>query len=380
MIRPLEGITVLEFGHLLSCPSAGLRLADLGARVIKIEPPGGESGRELYSSRLKIDGESAFIQAINRNKESIILNLKTEQDYKRAVKLIESSDVVIHNFRPGVMDRLGLDYESSKGINPGIIYGEITGFGNEGPWKDSIGQDLTVQALSGLTWHSGNKNDGPVPMGIAIADILAGAQLVQGILACIIRNDISSGGGLVQVSMMESILDFQFEPLTLFLNDGGEEVERTVLSNAHPLVGAPYGIYQTADGYIALAMGSVITLAELLDCPGLLVYTDPSGWFSKRDEIKTILAEHLKTQPTEKWLSVLEPADYWCADVLDWNRLFASEGFKALNMIQTVINRSSVAFRTTRCPLRIDGEILTSGKGAPTAGEDTDSLTEEFDL
>ena len=253
MIKPLDGLTILEFGHLLSCPSAGLRLSDLGARVIKIEPPGGEIGRKLYSSKLKIDGESAFFQAINRNKESVTLDLKTSEGYNHALNLVKKADVIIHNFRPGVMKRLKLDYETVKNINQKIVYGEINGFGDEGPWKDNPGQDLIVQALSGLTWHSGNKNDGPVPMGIALVDIFTGAQLVQGVLACILRND--KNGGLVQVSMLESALDFQFEPLTLYFNDGGEEVERTEVSNAHPLVGAPYGIYTTKDGYIAPCYG-----------------------------------------------------------------------------------------------------------------------------
>jgi crotonobetainyl-CoA:carnitine CoA-transferase CaiB-like acyl-CoA transferase len=182
----------------------------------------------------------------------------------------------------------------------------------------------------------------------------------------------------VEVSLLESILDLQFEVLTTYLNDGGHLPRRSSINNAHAYLGAPYGIYSTANGYLALAMGSVTRLGELLGCPPLLAYTDPALLFSRRDEIKAILVEHLKTQTTEHWLEILEAHDVWCADVLTWQQLFEHEAFKVLNMTQTVSRGQGIAMETTRCPIRIDGELFTSAKGAPRLGEDNEALMREF--
>jgi CoA:oxalate CoA-transferase len=179
---PLKGLVVLEFSQYLSGPSAGLRLADLGARVIKIERPnGGDAGRKLSIKNLWVDDSSLLFHTINRNKESFTANLKNEEDLAAVKKLIEKADVMIHNFRPGVMQRSGLDYEKVQQINPRIIYAEISGYGKEGPWKGKPGQDLLLQSITGLAYTTGNGKNAPVPFGVAIVDILCGAQLVQGI-------------------------------------------------------------------------------------------------------------------------------------------------------------------------------------------------------
>ena len=379
MIKPLADIVVVDFSQFLSGPSASLRLADLGARVIKVErPETGDICRHLYVSEAIMNGVSSIFHAINRNKESFIADLKAETDRKDIQELIRHADVVMHNFRPGVMERLGFDYDAVRGINPDIVYGEISGYGTEGPWKDKPGQDLLVQALAGLTWLSGNGNKGPVPMGIAVADIITGAHLAQGLLACLVRKGISGKGGLVQVSMLESIIDFQFETITTFYRDGGQPTHRSEKNNAHAYLGAPYGIYKTADGYIALSMGAVPHLGKLLNCPALLQYTAVESWYTQRDEIKGSLADHLLTQNTAHWLQILEPADIWCADVLTWDRLMQHEGFKVLDMIQEVSMEDGYRYQTTRCPITIDGQRLTSTKGAPKLGQDTESILEEI--
>lgn len=377
--QPLAGITVLDFSQFLSGPSASLRLADLGARVIKIERPvTGDICRAHYVANTKLDGESTLFHAINRNKESFAADLKDECDLADVKRLIEHADVVVHNFRPGVMSRLGLDYESVRAIKGDIVYGAISGYGTNGPWSGKAGQDLLLQSLGGLTWLSGNANDGPVPMGLAIADIYAGAHLVQGVLACLVRKGITGEGGLIEVSMLESVLDLQFEPLTVYFQDGGEEAERTSSNNAHAYLGAPYGIYETADGYLAIAMASIPGLGELLGCNALVDYPEPTSWFEQRDEIKAILAEHLAGKPTADWLAVLEPADIWCADVLDWRRLRAHEGYDVLAMEQTVRKGDGFEYRTTRCPIRINGEKLYSDRGSPDIGEHNEAIREEF--
>ena len=380
-MRPLEGITVLDFSQFLAGPSAAMRLADLGARVIKVERPGGgDICRQLYISNLEIEGESTLFHSINRNKQSYAANLKNEEDKEKVFELIKQADVLIENFRPGVMERLGFDAETVRAANPKIVYATVTGYGTTGPWVKKPGQDLLAQSMSGLTWLSGNQSPDPTPMGLSVADLSAGAHLVQGVLACLVRRGITGKGGRVEVSLMESILDLQFEVITTHLNDGGQSADRSKLNNAHAYVGAPYGIYRTADGHLTLAMGSITQLGKLLDCPALAAYEDSATWFTKRDEIKGILRDHLVNQTTRHWLDILEPADIWCSEVMDWSQLRKTEGYKALDMEQTVTCPQGTELPTLRCPIRIDGEIYKSPQGAPAVGQHTDALNQEFSI
>jgi crotonobetainyl-CoA:carnitine CoA-transferase CaiB-like acyl-CoA transferase len=356
-------------------------LADLGARVIKIErPQGGDLCRQLYISNLELDGDSTLFHSINRNKESFAADLKNEKDRAQVRKLLERADVTVQNFRPGVMEKLGFDYETVRKFNPRLIYGVVTGYGPKGPWRDKPGQDLLVQALSGLPWLNGDADQPPVPFGLAVVDLFAGSHLTQGILAALVRRGTTGEGAKVEVSLLESILDAQFEVLTTYLNDGHKLPQRSRVNNAHAFLGAPYGIYATADGFLALGMGSVSRLGELLGSRELLGYTNPQDLFDRREEIKTVLSDVLKRKTTQHWLAILEPADVWCADVLDWNKLFAHDGFKVLDMVQRVTRREGVELETTRCPIRLDGELLKSAKGAPRLGADTERIRREFSL
>jgi crotonobetainyl-CoA:carnitine CoA-transferase CaiB-like acyl-CoA transferase len=379
-MRPLEGITVLDFSLFLAGPLAALRLADLGARVIKIErPDGGELGRQLYISNLKLDDDSTLFHSINRNKQSFAANLKDPAQLAQVKHLVAKADVLIQNFRPGVMDRLGLDYDHVRTLNPRLVYASVTGYGTEGPWRDKPGQDLLAQSLSGITWLTGNGDGPPTPMGLSVADMFAGHFLAQGILACLVRRGTTGQGGKVETSLLEALLDFQFEVLTTHLNDGGKLPQRSAFGNAHAYLGAPYGIYQTADGWLAIAMNPLAKLADLLALPEIKSITSAET-FSRRDEIKRIIADRLKSAPTAHWLSILEPVDVWCAQVLDWPKLLAHEAFKALQMVQKVTRSTGSSFMTTRCPVRIDGQRLTAEKGSPSVGEDTQAILREFNL
>jgi crotonobetainyl-CoA:carnitine CoA-transferase CaiB-like acyl-CoA transferase len=378
---PLTGLTVLDFSQFLAGPAAAMRLADLGARVIKVERPGtGDICRQLYISNLGVEGDSTLFHSINRNKQGYAANLKDPGDLKKIRQLIKKADVLIENFRPGVMDKLGLGHAAVREINPRLVYATVTGYGREGPWVGKPGQDLLAQCMSGLAWLSGNQSDGPVPMGLAVADLAASAHLVQGILACLVRRSATGEGGRVEVSLLESILDLQFEVITTHLNDGCMAPQRSAVCNAHAYLGAPYGVYPTTDGNLALAMGSPIALGELLGCPALGVYQDPRTWFDQRDEIKAILRDHLATRSTAHWLSILEPADIWCADVLNWERLRQTEGYRVLDMEQEIRCPGGTPLKTLRCPIRIDGAISKSPLGAPAIGQHNPGIDAEFDI
>ena len=180
-MKPLEGLLVLDFSQFLAGPYAALRLADLGADAVKIENPnGGDICRHMYISNLDIDGDSSLFQAINRNKSSIALDLKAPEARGTLEALIKKADVMLMNFRPGVAARLGLDYDTVHALNPALVYGDITGYGKEGPWVKRPGQDLLVQSVSGMAWLNGDAQQPPMPVGLSIVDMMAGEHLIQG--------------------------------------------------------------------------------------------------------------------------------------------------------------------------------------------------------
>jgi crotonobetainyl-CoA:carnitine CoA-transferase CaiB-like acyl-CoA transferase len=379
---PLQGLTVVDMSQFLSGPYCSLRLLDLGARVIKVErPDGGDLSRQLYLSDTEIGGDSTIFHAINRGKESIAIDLKSEADLDTLRSLLAQADVMIQNFRPGVIERLGLSYAAVKEINPAIVYGSITGYGMTGPWVKRPGQDLLAQARSGVMWLNGDAAQGPVPIGLAVGDMLAGAALCQGILAALVGRGISGKGRHVETSLLEALVDLQFEVLTTHLNDGERAPRRADYRSAHAYLSAPYGVYPTADGFIAVAMTPVGILADLLDIPALDVYRDtPSKWFTERDQIKAIIAERLVSEPTDHWLEILDAHDIWCSEVLDWRGLMGSDGFKVLDILQTVTRADDVSIRTTRSPIRIDGHRSTNSAAAPRIGEHSEIIRKDFNL
>lgn len=373
---PLEGVVVLEFSQYLSGPSAGLRLADLGARVIKIERPGtGDAGRKLAIKNLWVDDSSLLFHTINRNKESFAANLKDPDDLAAVKTLIKKADVLIHNFRPGVMEKTGLGFADVQQLNPRLVYADISGYGKKGPWKTKPGQDLLLQSITGLTHTTGNDDHHPVPFGIAIADILCGAQLVQGILGGLIRRQKTNKGAHIEISLMESLLDFQFELLTTYYASG-QQPQRSSINNGHALLSAPYGLYATADGFIALAMMDLQALAQAIACKPLLAFTSGQA-FSERDRIKEIIAAHLIDQSTDYWLDKLHESDLWAMPVSDWEQMMQQDAYKTLQMEQ-VIKAKTKNIITTRCPIRINGKRLLSSRSAPQVGEHTGNVYEEL--
>ena len=381
MERPLEGLVVLEFSQFLSGPYAGLRLADLGARVIKIERPDvGDLCRNLYISDTDLEGDSTLFHAINRNKESFAVNLKDKSDLELVKKLIAKADIITQNFRPGVIERIGLDYETVKKINPKIVYGTISGYGSNGPWSTLPGQDLLAQSRTGLVWLNGNGGEAPTPMGLAVADMLAGHSLVEGILSAVIKRFRTNEGSHVETSLVEALLDFQFEVLTTYFNDGNRKPTRSSYNNAHAYLSAPYGIYKTSNGYIAIAMTPLPKLGELINLDSIKDLEDQKEWFTKRDEIKKSIGDLIITKTTEHWLGILEPADIWCAEVLDWEKMLKHEGFKILDMVQRIKRDDGLNIETLRCPIRIDGKIVKSELAAPKIGQDNAKIINEFGI
>ncbi|MEO3751125.1 CaiB/BaiF CoA-transferase family protein [Streptomyces sp. B6B3] len=386
--RPLDGMLVLDFSQFLAGPVAALRLADLGARVIKIERPGtGDIGRRLAFAGLELDGDTLSFHAMNRGKQSFTADLKSAPGLDRVKELVRQADVLVQNFRPGVMERIGLDYESASALNPRLVYGTITGYGPDGPWRDKPGQDLLAQSVSGLPWLNGNGAQGPVAVGLSLADSLASIHLAHGITALLLRRERTGRGGTIETSLLEGMLDLQFELLTARFFDPDLAVKRGSTHSAHAFLPAPYGIYPTADGHLALAMNPVPRIGSLIGLPALTAYQDPRTWWTEQEKISELLAAHLATRPTDHWLDLLEPADVWCAPVHALPELIDHEGFTALEMTHEVrrapdpgspAEDAPPAVRTTRSPLRIDGGLLSGGGAAPRLGEHNEAVRAEF--
>lgn len=378
--RPLSGVRVLDFSQYLSGPMCALRLADMGAEVVKIEKTAvGDQCRKLAVADQWVGDDSLLFQFINRGKKSVEADLKAPRDLDSVRELLATADVMIHNFRPGVMERIGLGYQDAKELNSGIVYGVVSGYGTEGPWRDLPGQDLLAQSRSGMLWLSGSAQDAPIPMGVSITDISAGQHLAQGVLAALFKKARTGQGGLVEVSLLASAMDVQFEQFSSFLNGGEKEhPPRSKVNGANVHATAPYGVYKTADGYISMAMASIAQLADCLSIEALHPFVDQQLAFVRRDEIKAILKDNLRTRSTSHWLSILELEGIWCAEVLDWPGLLESGALSALDVVQQVTNADGSQFFTTNCPIRFDGVVPKAGLGAPSLGADTAKYLREL--
>lgn len=368
---PLAGVRVLDFSQFLAGPMCALRLADLGAEVVKIERAGqGDLCRGLVVADQRVGADSLLFHTINRGKRSVALDLKRAEDLAAAKQLIADADVMIHNFRPGVMERIGLSFQAVHSLNPRIVYGVVSGYGADSVWKEKPGQDLLAQSRSGLVWLTGSAEDGPIPVGVSITDIAAGMHLAQGILAALLKQARFGRGSLVEVSLLASAMDLQFEQFTSYLNGQKVQPSRNNENGANVHAAAPYGIYATADGHIAIAMTPIAKLAELLDIERLKEFGDPSRSFVDRSIINGILRLELVKATSSHWLGRLEPADIWCAEVLDWPALERTGILQELEVVQQIDAASGEKISTTTCPIRIDGRALVNAAGAPALGAD----------
>ncbi|MFI7063696.1 CaiB/BaiF CoA transferase family protein [Kribbella sp. NPDC050124] len=363
---PLAGVVVLDFSQFLAGPVAALRLADLGARVIKIERPvTGEIGRTLAFAGRWADEDTFSFHSMNRNKEAVVADLKDPGELDRVKRLVARADVLIHNFRPGVMERLGLGYDAARALNQGLVYAAASGYGADGPWASRPGQDLLAQSVSGLAWASGD--DRPVSVGLSIADHLMSCHLAQGVTALLVRKARTGRGGLVETSLLEGALDLQFELITTRLNDPA------ATSSCGPRM-APYGLYPTADGYLAIAITPVDRLGRLLGADDLAAYGDSDRWRTERAQIERLIAQRLATAGTGHWLELLTAAGVPCAPLQTLDELLASPEFTSIEMTQTVERPPAepggapLELTMARSPIRIDGEILRSRLAAPRLG------------
>ncbi len=376
MAGPLAGLVVADFAQLAQGPFATQILGDMGAEIIKIEPPKGDWMRHWSMANLFLAGEGASFLSFNRNKRSIALDLKHPLGKEAALRLVDRADVVIENFRPGVMDRLGLGYETLAARNPRIIYCASSGWGQTGAYVTLPGQDLLVQALAGVGYLNGNADEPPQGVGVGIADFTAGFHIVYGVLAALYARERTGRGQRVDVNLLNSILNLHTQEVSLYLNGAGlPQRSRSDIPGAY--LGAPYGFYQTKDGYIAIAMNPLNKLAALIGVKG---YEDrsESQVMDGRDEIRADLQRGFLTKTTQEWLDILLAEDIWCGPVNDFAAVERDPQIAENEMIVEWEHPTAGTVRGVGIAVKFQGTPGEIRRPAPLLGEHTAELLQEF--
>jgi crotonobetainyl-CoA:carnitine CoA-transferase CaiB-like acyl-CoA transferase len=350
----LNGVKILSFNHYLAGPLAAQTLGDLGADVIAIEPIEGAFQRNWAVANHFVAGDSVNHLATGRNKRSLAVDLKHPDGIAAVKRLVATADVVMENFRPGTMAKLGLGYETLKALNPGLIYAVATGFGSEGPYKDRPGQDLLLQALSGLAMRTGRADGQPTAVGAVIVDQHAASLYAMSILAALFARTKTGKGQLVEVNLYQAAIDLQVEPLTAWLNGAPSPTSRAPSGIAAWFSPGPYGIHPTADGYLAISMASPKALAVALESDDLEEFGDADS-FSRREDITRLVAERLKDRSTADWLPLLEAARIWHAPVQDYSDLQTDPQLQHLGAFQTVDGAQGAPVTMVMHPARYDG-------------------------
>lgn len=371
---PLAGVRVLDFTALLQGPLATQILADLGADVIKLEKPGGEWMRHWGVYMARTHGETDAYLCVNRNKRSVEVDLRNEEDRERVLQLVERSDVVVENFRPGVMERLGLGYDALRQRNPRLIYAASSGYGRTGPYVKRPGQDYLMQALTGAMWLTGRRDDPPMLMAPAVIDQFTGLHLTVGILAALQHRNSTGEGQRVDVDLLSCALALQQQEITVYLNHGnmGERPRENI---GHPGLTAPAGVYATCDGYMMVAMFPCPKLSRVLGLDWLSEYDTNEKMFASRDEIYARLAPHFRAEATSHWIELLSANDVWCAPVQHYDDLERDPQIAHKKLLWTVpYSDSGKTYRTVGSPFTFSASEVSVRRGAPRSGEDNEDF------
>ncbi|MFQ5828487.1 MAG: CaiB/BaiF CoA transferase family protein [Candidatus Methylomirabilia bacterium] len=376
-LQVLAGTRVLSFTQFLLGPSGVQFLADLGADVVKIEPPGGKlwernwSGCDLY-----LNGISAFFLGAHRNQRSLTLDLKHPEGQAIAKKLVTQADVLVQNFRPGVMARFGLDYDTVRSLNPRLIYLSASGYGESSPYRDRPGQDLILQALTGLASISGRGGQPPTPVGSPVVDQHGAALLALGVMAGLLERGRTGRGLHIEVSMLRAALDLQMEIITYVLN--GARMQKSPTSLASMFHPGPYGVYETKDGHLALSMSPLPILQQALDLPELGAHATIPYNFAAREEIARVLEPVLRTRTTAEWIEFLVPRGVWAAPVLTHEETFADPAVQAADVVEEIDHPVAGRLRLLRFPLELSTGRATVRRPPPMPGEHSDEILRDL--
>jgi crotonobetainyl-CoA:carnitine CoA-transferase CaiB-like acyl-CoA transferase len=373
----LDGIRILDFTQMMMGPWATQFLGDMGAEVIKIERPGsGEWERDLRAMGELLGGQSPFFLAMNRNKKSVTLNLKHPRAREIVLKLAETCDLVTENFRPGVLDRLGIGYDALRSVNPSIVYVAGTGYGPDGPYVGRPGQDLLIQSISGLAAYGGRRQDPPTPSGSSIVDASTALLLAYSAMVGLYHQRRTGQGQRIDVSLFGTAIALQCQELAAFMNMP-RRFDRSDAGVGAAWLSAPFGIYRTADGHIAIAMASLAVIGELLDLPSLAGLDPPERAYDDRDDAYRTIQDRLVERTTTEWLDLLARRDVWCAPVQGFEDVVDDPQVEHNHWITTVEHPNGSPVRVVGIPMRFSETPGTIRSGPPAVGRDTDAVLSE---
>ena len=366
----LAGYRVLDCSIAMAGPFAGQRLGDLGADVIKVEPITGEWQRHAPAGGAKGNKINVSFLSLNRNKRSLAVDLKAPAGRELLYRLVAESDVFLQNYRPGVAARLGVDYESLREINPSLVYVSISGYGEDGPYRDRPGQDLLLQALSGAMLSAGSAGSPPQPAGQYLVDAVTASTAFEGVLAALLHRERTGEGQQVSVNMLDVITTLQMQEISVFTM-GGIPQERSAQPHAHVYIRSPYGTFATSDGYLALAMPHLPTLGELIGEPSFAdLDGEVAGW-TQRDEVFERVAARLRTRTTKEWFDILSPAGVWVAPVYSYADLVADPQIAHNGTFVEYDHPTEGRVKTPGFPYRFSRTPARVDRGAPLTGEHT---------
>ncbi|WP_346796029.1 CoA transferase [Halomonas sp. Bachu 37] len=375
---PLNNVKVLDFTRVLSGPYATMMLADQGAEVIKVETPGkGDDTRNFPPFQGDM---SHYYMSLNRNKKSITLNLATEEGKMIARDLAAKSDVVIENFRPGVMERLGLDYATLAEHNPGLVYCSISGFGADGPLRDQPSFDIVAQALSGVMSVNGEPGARPTKMGLPIGDMAGGIYGSIAILSALYERKETGKGRLIDISMLDSLLGMLGYLAQIYLVTGESPKPQ---GTRHPNL-VPYGAFKTSDGYIIIAClteGFWHNLARAIGDEELIEdsrFADYASRLTYRDELNELVERHTRTCTTAEWTERLQRYDVPHSPILSIGEALEHENTRARNMINSVYHPVMGELRLVGNPIHYMGMPRPSLEPPPLLGENTEEILKDI--
>ncbi len=373
----LEGIKVISFTHFLQGPAAVQMLADVGADVIKIEPPSGAFERGWSGFDAFQEGVSIFFLLGNRNQRAIQLDLRSEKAREIVRRLVAEADVLVENYRPGVLTKLGFGYEDAKKINPRLVYCSCTGYGSTGPYQKRPGQDLLLQAMSGMAMLSGDGQSAPTPVGSAIVDQHAAVLAAFGIVAALQQRERTGKGCMVESNLLNAALDLQIEPFTYFLNKGPlwARSSPAMGSRFHP---APYGVYKTADGWIAISLTTTAKLAAAFGSDELASMDHPQDPVRQRDRVHQLVAKALLTRTTADAMRAFDEHDIWYAPVNDYEQVASDPQVAHNGVVMAVDHPQAGPVRLMTHPVRYDGQAPPLRRMPPALGEHTREVLAEL--
>ncbi|MDQ0393085.1 CaiB/BaiF CoA transferase family protein [Labrys monachus] len=364
----LSGYRVLDCTVAMAGPFAAQRMGDLGADVVKIEPVEGEWQRRMAAGGGDGRKINASFLSLNRNKRSVAINLKSAEGQAVLHRMVEDADVFMQNYRPHVAKRLAVDYDTLKAINPKLIYVSVSGYGTDGPYAARPGQDLLLQALSGAMYSTGVAGGPPQPSGQYVVDATTAYAAFEGALAALLHRERTGEGQLVEVNMLDAAIAFQMQELSVFTIDGKPQ-ERTAEPHANVYIRAPYGVYETQDGYVALAFPPLAKLGELFDEPLFSSMNDEVDCFEKRDLIHRLVMQHSRKRKSAELIEAMLALGLWAGPVNDFARTVEDPQVKFNGSFVEYEHHTEGRLKTPGFPIRFSKTPSTVDRGAPLVGE-----------